>query len=279
MLVAGQPFDETPPRQQPGLAVGSSAPFSGSAMSDTPSSADHIRTHLARVAYLREQARTQGLTGAVTRLKQVQACRFRGTYQDVLADPRQAGAARFFLDELYGARDFSERDRQFSRIAGAIERLFPEDIGQLACDLSDLHALTESLDLAMAAHWQAQDDRTWDATRYLLAWRLTGQPGARQRQLRMVRHLGDELQRLTRRTSLRVALRMMRRPAEAAGLGALQHFLEQGFDAFALLGDARAFLQSIEERESSWLLLLDQGSEADASRQLADALRLGEQGL
>ena len=95
----------------------------------------------------------------------------------------------------------------------------------------------------------------------------------------MVRHLGDELQRLTRRTSLRVALRMMRRPAGAAGLGALQQFLEQGFDAFALLGDARGFLQSIEERESSWLLLLDQGSEADASRQLADALRLGEQGL
>lgn len=242
-------------------------------MSDTPSSADNIRSHLARVDALRAQAQDQGLLGAVLVVKGFQARRFMATYQDMLADPGRSDAARFFLEELYGARDFSERDRQFARIAGAIEHLFPHEVGQLACDLAELHALTESLDLSMAGHWQALAGCTADSARYLGAWRLTGQPEARRYQLRIVRHLGDELQRLTRRKSLRMALRMMHRPAEAAGLGALQRFLERGFDAFARLDDARAFLECIEQREAAWLSLLDHADEARACQQLSDALR------
>ena len=37
------------------------------------------------------------------------------------------------------------------------------------------------------------------------------------------------------------------------GLDALQHFLESGFDAFAALGDASAFLRTIAEREGGWI--------------------------
>ena len=46
---------------------------------------------------------------------------------------------------------------------------------------------------------------------------------------------------------------MMRNPARATGLDTLQHFLEAGFDAFAALGDAGAFLDTIKERESRWV--------------------------
>ena len=45
----------------------------------------------------------------------------------------------------------------------------------------------------------------------------------------------------------------MRSPARAAGLDALQHFLESGFDAFATLGDATPFLAAIQARESQWI--------------------------
>ena len=34
-------------------------------------------------------------------------------------DARYAGAARFFLDELYGPGDFSQRDAQFARVVPA----------------------------------------------------------------------------------------------------------------------------------------------------------------
>ena len=42
---------------------------------------------------------------------------------------------------------------------------------------------------------------------------------------------------------------MMRKPARAAGLGALQDFLERGFDAFRRMKGAREFLATIDARE------------------------------
>lgn len=217
------------------------------------SAADRIRSHLATVDTLRSQARNAGLEAAVSAIKGLQARRFRGTYADVLAHPVQAPAARFFLDELYGDHDFGERDAQFGRIAGAIERLFPEAVAELSVDLAEMHALTETLDHAMAAHWLEQSPQTHIARRYVQAWRATGRREARERQLGVVGHMGLELQRLTRSRSLLMMLKMMRRPAQAAGLSHLQRFLEAGFAAFAELGDARPFLSTIAARERRWI--------------------------
>lgn len=86
-----------------------------------------------------------------------------------------------------------------------------------------------------------------------MSWRLTDSRTSRERQLAVIQHMGLELQRLTRMKSLRLGLRMMRNPARLAGLEALQHFLESGFDAFACLGDAKDFLSTIHERESHWV--------------------------
>ncbi|QHE88740.1 hypothetical protein F9K07_03770 [Hydrogenophaga sp. BPS33] len=209
---------------------------------------------------------------AVRGVKELQAQRFRATYGDFLRHPVYAPTARFFLDELYGVHDFAQRDAQFARIAGALERLFPEAVAQLAIDLAEAHALTEVLDHEMATYWLAQADTLPDALRYTRAWRLTGNREARARQLAVVQHMGQELQRLTRMKPLRLALRMMRNPARAAGLDALQHFLESGFDAFASLGDARAFLDTIHERELRWIDLLFDASESDCRDALSAEL-------
>lgn len=214
--------------------------------------ADRIRAQLAAVSALREQARDEGLNAAVSSVKCLQARRFRGTYADFLIDPVQGQATRFFLDELYGDHDFAGRDAQFGRIAGALERLFPEAVTELAVDLAEMHALTETLDHALAMHWLSIGEAP-DAQRYVRAWRLTGRREARERQLAVVQHMGAELQRLTRSKSLLMALKMMRRPAQAAGLAALQQFLEAGFAAFGALGDARPFLATITSRERHWI--------------------------
>lgn len=216
--------------------------------------ADRIRAHLAHVAELRARTGAPGLAQAVSEVKALQARRFAASYTDALADARQAPAARFFLEELYGDHDFRERDAQFGRIAGAIERLFPEQVAQLAVDMAEIHALTETLDHDLAGHWLAA--RGTPAQRYVAAWRATGQRAARERQLQVVQHMGRELQRLTKLKGLRTALRLMRGPARAAGLGALQDFLEAGFDAFAALGDATGFLHNIAERESRGIATL-----------------------
>src|SRR5206468_4276163 len=115
------------------------------------STAQTIREAVAEVERLREESRAEPRIGqSVLRVKRFQAARFRGTYTDLLASRIHGAAARFFLEELYGDRDYAQRDAQFARIAGAVERLFPRDVAQTAAALARLHALTESLDHAMA---------------------------------------------------------------------------------------------------------------------------------
>lgn len=219
-----------------------------------------IRDAVARVSELRaSEAAEPALRGAVLSIKALQARRFAGTYRDLLAGGPSAAAARFFLDELYGDKDYTERDAQFGRIAGAIERFFPGAVVETAVGLAKLHAVTEELDHAMGRAWLALGDRQREAPRYLAAWRAVDRRADRQAQLDDVLAIGDDMIRLTRTPGLRTMLRMMRAPAAAAGLGALQRFLENGFDTFAAMarGDAaRRFLDTVRGRESELIAQL-----------------------
>jgi hypothetical protein len=223
-------------------------------MSDELQTASRIRAHLGEVAHLRTQIREPGLIAATAAVKQLQSLRFRATYADFLRSPTHEAATRFFLEELYGETDFTERDTQFGRIAGAIERLFPAAVGELAVDLAEIHALSERLDHEMAEHWTSFRSESPEAERYVRSWRATGQPKQRERQLSVVLHMGHEMQRLTRIKSLQIGLKMMRKPANLAGLSSLQQILERGFAAFAAMGDAKNFLTAIKNRESAWMV-------------------------
>jgi hypothetical protein len=219
-----------------------------------------IRDNVARVSQLRKvQAQQPALRGAMHTIKSLQARRFAITYADLLGPGPYQAAASFFLGELYGERDFSARDDQFARIAGAIERFFPAAVVQTAVSLSQLHALTEDLDHGMAVEWIAQPDALPVAGRYLQAWRSVRRRPERQAQLEDLLAIGEEMSNLTRKPGLRTMLRMMRGPAVAAGLAALQRFLETGFDTFAGMargGHAPEFLRIIGTRESAWIALL-----------------------
>lgn len=186
------------------------------------------------------------LQQAVTAIKAFQHARFALTYRDLLDDPRCAPAARFFLDDLYGPRDFSGRDAQFARVVPALVRLFSDELVHTVLEVATLHALSESLDSRMG---QALGPRDADATTYAQAWRETGQPQARERQIGLIVDIGTALGRHTRKPLLRQSLRLMRGPAQAAGLGALQAFLETGFDAFRQLPDLAGFLAVVAGRE------------------------------
>ena len=223
------------------------------------STAQTIRQAVAEVQRLREESRTLPDIGtAVTYLKRFQARRFAGSYADLLASSEHGAAARFFLDELYSDRDYRERDSQFARIAGAVEKLFPRDVAETAASLARLHALTESLDhgMARAVPLIGIDD----AAGYVRAWKATGRPEDRRRQLAWVVALGTEMTRLARLPGLRMMLKMMRGPASAAGLQSLQGFLERGFETFSavtrLEGGAEQLLATIRTREQQLMDLL-----------------------
>jgi len=63
--------------------------------------------------------------------------------------------------------------------------------------------------------------------------------------------VGQALDALTRKPLLRHSLRLMRGPAMAAGLSALQRFLETGFDTFRAMRGAEGLLDTIARRERS----------------------------
>jgi hypothetical protein len=188
------------------------------------------------------------LAGTVVALKSYQQRRFAGTYADLLSSPRYAPAARFFLDELYGPKDFSSRDAQFARVVPAMVRLFPAEIVSTVQTLAELHALSETLDTLMARRLQG---RGIDRSSYVDAWQHTGDAAQREHQIALTLVVGSDLDRLTRKPLLRGALHMMRGPARAAGLPALQQFLEVGFDTFKAMGGAAEFLSTVGSRERS----------------------------
>lgn len=237
--------------------------------STSSSPAERIRRHLSGVEALRSGAAEAGTAAAVQTIKRLQAARFAHTYSDFLANEEYAAAARFFLEELYGVRDFSQRDRQFARIAGGLERLFPAAVGELAVDLVELHALTERLDHDMGVAWKRLTDPMDPGRRYLAAWRAVGSRPDRDRQLAVVGAMGSELEQLTRKKSLRTALRLMRGPARAAGLDALQQFLEAGFDAFGSMARPQVLMQAIQARESAWLEQLFSAPEVPCAAELS----------
>lgn len=179
-------------------------------------------------------------------IKRFQHDRFQRTYADLLASDRQRAAAVFFLEELYGPQDFSARDAQFARIVPAMTRLFPREIVRTVRALAELHALSERLDGEMAS---ALEDGELDLPAYRRAWQSTGQATAREHQIALMLEIGGALSRYTRSAMLRRTLQLMRTPARAAGLGALQQFLERGFDTFGALARPDAFLGTIAERE------------------------------
>ena len=97
---------------------------------------------------------------------------------------------------------------------------------------------------------------------YAQCWRQVSSPAERERQIVLMLSVGEALERYTRNLLLRHTLRLMRGPAQAAGLGALQTFLERGFDTFRAMRGAREFLDVIAGRERALAAALFGGTDA-----------------
>ena len=206
-----------------------------------------IRLQFDIVSRERDRRRSDpALDRRVQAVKSFQHARLQKTYEDLLNHPRFDKAARFFLDDLYGPRDFTRRDEQFARVIPTLVRLFPKRLVETVTCLIELHALTECFDTEMALQC---DVEIADAQSYKAAWQRTGRENDRVRQVDLTILIGRALDSYTKSPILRHSLRAMRRPARVAGLGDLQAFLEAGFDTFGAMGGAEEFLSTIERRE------------------------------
>lgn len=236
---------------------------------------DRLASALQRVIALRDAldddpARAQGWLA----VKHWQSQRLRRTYPDLFAKPRYAAAGEFFLAEIYGARDFEQRDREALRVVPRLARMLPERAVATLLLAVELDEMSEQLDARVAAQLPPQSAGSIDDSMYAAAYRAAGTPEERRSQIEHVDRIGRSLERLARLPLLSGMLRLMRAPAEAAGLSHLHHFLARGFDAFKAMGPAGEFLDTIRSRESQLMERLF-AAEPDPFRDLLPARSLG----
>ncbi len=193
-------------------------------------------------------------------VKQWQAHRLARTHHDLLSEPRHGMAARFFLDDLYGAKDFSQRDAELARIVPLMSALLPGAALATVADAVEMDALSERLDLDLARRLRAGKAAAIDEAAYAEAYRAGGSRAERERQLALIGSIGRSLDRLVRHPMLGRLLHAMAAPARLAGLSNMQDFLSRGFDAFRAIGGASDFLGRIERRERAILEALYAGA-------------------
>jgi len=198
-------------------------------------------------------------------VKDWQAKRLAATHADLLGEPRYDSAARFFLDQIYGAKDFSQRDAELARAIPTLTRFLPQSALETIADAVELDALSERLDLAVAtavAADPAARGRPLDAVLYGAAYRKAGARSDRERQIELVDHIGAALDRLVRHPMLGRLLSAMEGPARMVGMSAMHEFLDGGFKAFRAMRGAGDFLRRVRERETDLMQRLYAGDDS-----------------
>lgn len=211
--------------------------------------AERVMAGLREINHLRSLSqKNPDLKASLALLRPWQAARLSQTHADLLTSSRYAKAARFFLDDIYGPHDFSQRDADLVRIVSAIERLLPQQAIRTVAHAVELNLLTELLDHDLALRLPVGLEILTPA-QYAQAYAVAEKKNDRIRQIELVQLTGQELDKLVRLPLMGSALRMMRKPAALAGLSSLQQFLERGFAAFHSMKGADDFLRLVSERE------------------------------
>lgn len=213
-----------------------------------------LRAHLEALKRLRGPGHPR--PRRLAELKAWQSRRLAATYADVASEPRYGEATAFFLEDLYGPKDFSARDQAMLRIVPVMARVLPEAALRTASLAIELEALSEALDHRVAA---ALADRALDGASYAEAYRAGSTRRERERQIDLLEEVGLQLDTLVRKPLVHRTLRLMRRPAHLAGLADLQDFLERGFESFRQMHGAAPFLALVRSRETAILNALFAG--------------------
>jgi signal transduction histidine kinase len=218
---------------------------------------EDLSAGLIRVIQLRRSLQADPALGEKwLAVKRHQSELARQTFSDLLASARYGPAGEFFLHELYGARDFEQRDSEVLRVVPLFARMLPQRAIHTLALAVRLDELSEQLDAAVAREL----DGPLTAESYGAAFRRAGMQDGREEQMRIIGEVGRSLDKLARIAFVAPLLRMMRAPAEAAGLGHLQHFLMTGFDAFRAMNGADEFLDTVYARQRQVVARLYDGA-------------------
>lgn len=193
-----------------------------------------------------------GLSARMARVREFQAKRIAETYRDFTAQPQYASVMKFFQEDLYAARDFTQRDHDAERLHSLLSKFVPQEMLKLSADAIELTRVTHELDAALlqALVERMGDPEVLTAQLYAEAYRRCSNYDEREYQIDLLVRVMSDASETARFPLTGTALRMAKGPAYAAGWQEMYGFLERGYRAFKTLKQSERILEAVKERET-----------------------------
>lgn len=225
---------------------------------DDPASKGSARkvVHLLRDLQHNREAQRQvvastAMVPGLERLRRWQSERLAATYADLLDEPQYRSACTFFLNDIYAAKDFSQRDDDAENLHGLLSRFLPESMLRLLADTIRLNRMSTRLDLELLSALGEVETITPQA--YAQAYRVCDNLAERREQIELLAQVLGEAAHGARGTVFAVSLRLARLPAQRAGWDDLYDFLARGYAACKPMRDVGRFVDTIYRREMAIL--------------------------
>ncbi|MEM7083447.1 MAG: hypothetical protein AAF465_12000 [Pseudomonadota bacterium] len=193
-------------------------------------------------------------------LARFQCNRLAATYDDLRVQKRYTKAMDFFLTDLYGPLDFSQRDDDIKRVYPIMVNVLSADAIESLAQGLELNSLSMQLDAKLLHVLVGElgfdpqhEPDALDFQMYADGYRLCDNYAERARQIELIVELGENLEAVTRKRLILTAVKVARKPAQVAGFGELQSFIERGLAAFKAMGSANEFLSTMHSRETRLL--------------------------
>lgn len=170
-------------------------------------------------------------------------------YSEFEENPETAAAIEFVVSDLIGT-NVSARDADLARIIPVMVRLLPRKSLQTTASAMELNARAMAINLSICQQlFETTDAETGISERdYSAAFRQSTSLDECVELIDLIVDLGHALKGMVRSPLLGSTLRAMHRPAHAAGFGAMQDFLENGYTTFHAIDDVDDFLDRFAKR-------------------------------
>ena len=205
-----------------------------------------IIRHLHGISTMQEIAEKAGLMPSIRAVQAWQCKRLLDSHKDMYQQKRFKPAVEFFINELYGPNDFSQRDQDIARIVPKMSKFLPEKALQSLASALYLNTLSFELDFDLAKQLlNTEINRDTYAKAYINSDNIAN----RQKQIDYIRTLGNDLAEVVKMKGISSLLFISRKPAKMAGVLALHEFLDKGFKSFKNLGDVEDFITPVVNKE------------------------------
>lgn len=205
-----------------------------------------IIRHLHGMRTMQEIAEKAGLMSTIRAVQAWQCKRLLVSHQHMYLQRRFKPAVEFFVNELYGPNDFSQRDQDIARVVPKMSTFLPQKALQSLASALHLNTLSFELDFDLAKQLvNIEIDRDTYADAYVSCDNFAN----RQQQIEYIRTLGNDLADVVKMKGISSLLFISRKPAKMAGVLALHEFLEKGFKSFKNLGNVDDFITPVVNKE------------------------------